>query len=120
VTVLGDRDALKQVFVILFDNALKYAPGPITVTIRAVNGAVHTSVIDTGPGIEPTLLPHIFERFYRGDAARTGASAGLGLAIARALVEAQGGSITVESQPNQGSVFTVILPEASATAIFQG
>lgn len=58
------------------------------------------------------LLPHIFERFYQGDAARAGTGTGLGLAIAKAMVEGQHGTITVESQPGQGSTFTVTLPRA--------
>ena len=70
------------------------------------------SVRDSGPGIAPEALPHIFERFYRGQASRTGRGAGLGLSIAKELVEAQGGTITVESQAESGSVFTVTLPEA--------
>ena len=65
---------------------------------------------DSGPGIAAEALPHIFERFYRGQASRTGRGAGLGLAIARELIEAQGGTITAESQAGQGSVFTVTLP----------
>ena len=74
--------------------------------------AVVFTVRDTGPGIAPEVLPHIFERFYRGQAARTGRGAGLGLSIARELVEAQGGTITVESQPSRGTTFTVTMPRA--------
>ena len=70
----------------------------------------------TGPGIPPDVLPHIFERFYRGEVSRSGVSTGLGLAIAKELVEAQGGAISVESQLGQGSVFTVTLPRARQTA----
>jgi len=67
-------------------------------------------VRDTGPGITPDALPHIFERFYRSDESRTGSGAGLGLAIAKELVEAQHGQISVESKIGQGSTFTVTLP----------
>ena len=63
--------------------------------------------------IAPDVLPHIFERFYRGEVSRSGVSTGLGLAIAKELIEAQGGAISVESQLGQGSVFTVKLPRAS-------
>jgi signal transduction histidine kinase len=110
--VVGDRDAIKQVLLILLDNALKYTParGTITIVTALADGQVTISVRDTGPGIAPDALPHIFERFYRSDASRTGAGAGLGLAIAKELIEAQRGAIRVESRLGQGSVFTVTLP----------
>ncbi|MFQ5857747.1 MAG: sensor histidine kinase [Anaerolineae bacterium] len=111
VTVTGDRDALKQVLLTLLDNALRYTPadGQISVSTARVDEGVAISVWDTGPGIEPAVLPHIFERFYQGDVARTEAGFGLGLAIAKTLIEAQDGTITVESEVGKGSVFTVIL-----------
>ena len=110
--VIGNRDALKQVLLILLDNALKYTPpqGTITVATALDGDRVTISVRDTGPGIAPAALSQIFERFYRGDSARTGQGTGLGLAIARALVEAQRGTLSVESSPDKGSVFTVSLP----------
>ncbi|MGH2520923.1 MAG: ATP-binding protein [Anaerolineales bacterium] len=113
VVVVGDRDVLKQVLLILLDNALKYTPprGTITLATAAADGRVAIRVRDTGPGIPPVALPHIFERFYRVEMARTSAGAGLGLAIAKELVEAQGGTITVESQVGRGSTFTVTLPK---------
>ena len=74
---------------------------------------VAISVRDTGPGIPPDVLPQVFERFYHGEVLRSGVSTGLGLAIAKELIEAQGGAIFVESQLGQGSVFTVTLPRAS-------
>jgi len=77
---------------------------------------VAISVRDTGPGIASEVLPHIFERFYRGEVARSGVSTGLGLAIAKELIEAQGGALSVESQLGQGSVFTVTLPRVSPNA----
>jgi len=115
VSLLGDRDALKQVLLILLDNAIKYTPpsGTITIATAAREGQVAIHIRDTGQGILPAALPHIFERFYRVDAARARAGVGLGLAIAKELVEAHGGAITVESQPGQGSQFTVTLPNAS-------
>lgn len=113
VAVQADPDAVKQVLLILLDNALKFTPPPGTITMSAAeqDGAVAISVADTGAGIAPDVLPHIFERFFRGDTARTGSGAGLGLAIARTLVEAQRGTIAVVSTPGEGSVFTVRWPQ---------
>ena len=82
--------------------------------MRVLGEHVAVYVRDTGPGIPPQTLPHIFERFYRGDVARTGGGTGLGLAIARTLVEAQQGTLHVESVVGQGSTFTMTLPRAAA------
>lgn len=111
VAILGDRDALKQVLLILVDNALKHTPagGLIEIATTLNDQQVALSVRDTGLGIPPDALSHIFERFYRSDMSRTGSGAGLGLAIAKELVEAQGGTISVDSRPGQGSMFTVKL-----------
>ena len=111
-TVNGDRDALKQVLLILLDNALKFTQegGTISIGTSAADRSVLLRVRDTGPGIAPDALPHIFERFYRSDTARTGEGAGLGLAIAKELIEAQQGTIAVESRVGEGSTFTVTLP----------
>jgi signal transduction histidine kinase len=114
VAVVGDRDALRQVLLILVDNALKHTSGAITVTAGAVGEQVAICVRDAGPGIKPKDLDHIFERFYRGESASTELNIGLGLAIAKALVEAQGGTITVESQLERGSFFTVTLPPSAS------
>jgi len=113
-TILGDRDALKQVLLILLDNALVHTPANVTIHVTAVANEhdVTISIRDTGPGIAPDLLPHIFERFYRGDVSRSGGGTGLGLSIAKELVQAQNGTIAVESQVGQGTVFTVTLPQA--------
>jgi signal transduction histidine kinase len=114
VAVLGDRDALRQVLLILMDNALKHTAGAITVAAEAAHEQVEIRVRDAGPGIKPEELGRVFERFYRGEGPSTGSNIGLGLAIAKALMEAQGGAIAVESQPERGSVFTVTLPRASS------
>ena len=110
--MLGDRDALKQVLLILVDNVHVHtsAGTAITISYKLVEDRVGISVRDTGPGIAPDVLPHIFERFYRGEIARSGPGAGLGLAIAKELTAAQGGTIEVQSAVGQGSVFTVTLP----------
>lgn len=120
VVASADRDALQQVLLILLDNAVKYAKGPITIvtqirsneSLDRAESAVAISVRDVGPGIESKDLSHLFERFYRGDDARGEPGLGLGLPIARALIEAQSGTLTAESQSGKGSVFTVILPQA--------
>ncbi len=155
--VLGDADALRQLLLILVDNAIKYTPpgGNVTLGLRLENApagasrsfddgrarairlsqasppatvgeagpagpAVQTnevvkiSVADTGIGIAPEDLPHIFDRFYRADRARRAGGTGLGLAIGRWIAEAHGGTITVESAPGAGSIFTVTLPAIKA------
>jgi signal transduction histidine kinase len=114
VAVLGQADAIKQVLLILLDNAIRHADGAITVTSEVSAGRVTVSVRDSGPGIAPDLLPSLFERFSRGKGDKesgAGAGVGLGLAIAKALVEAQGGSIAVESQVGEGTTFSVTLSE---------
>ena len=114
LAVTASRDLLKQVLLILVDNALKHTPAAAAVRIVASDdGAqVALTVSDRGPGIPPEALPHLFERFYRADSARTEGGAGLGLAIAQALVETQSGTIGVESREGGGSMFTVRLPQA--------
>ena len=111
-TVHADPDALGQLLLILVENALKYTPagGRVALALRLDGAEARLSVADTGPGIDPVDLPHIFERFYRAEAARATSGSGLGLAIARWLAEQQGGRIDVASTSGQGSVFTVVLP----------
>lgn len=110
--ILGSPDHLKQLLLILLDNALKYTPqgGTITVGLTAADGWVQLRVADTGIGIAPEDLPHVFERFYRANSARRKPGTGLGLAIAQWIATEHGGRITVESIPGGGSIFTVWLP----------
>ncbi|HEX3765623.1 MAG TPA: ATP-binding protein, partial [Kofleriaceae bacterium] len=112
--VACDRDRLLQVIANLVGNAIKFTPpsGDIRVTAARVEGAVRVSVSDTGYGIPEGQLARVFERYWRGDAASHGA--GLGLYIARALVDAHGGRIWVESTPGAGSAFHFTLPLAPA------
>lgn len=116
VTVLGDADKLKQLLLNLVDNAIKYTPkgGQITLGLAREDGWARLTVADTGVGIPPEHLPHIFERFYRVDRARSrgGGGAGLGLSIAQWIAQAHGGRITVESEVGRGTTFTVWLPIA--------
>jgi len=109
---LADADALGQLLLILVENALKYTPagGHIALALRLDGAEARLSVADTGPGVDPADLPHIFERFYRAEAARATSGSGLGLAIARWLAERHGGRIEVDSVAGQGSTFTVVLP----------
>ena len=119
VHVMGDTDRLRELLVILLDNAIRYTPAGGEIRVGLTHGPgpeVALSVADTGIGIAPEDLPHIFERFYRADKARSRATGGtgLGLAIARWIVEAHGGRIEVESHLGQGSRFTVRLPTAQS------
>jgi two-component system OmpR family sensor kinase len=113
--VIADPDALRQVLLILVDNALKHTRGPVTVSAQADGARVQVSIHDTGPGMDDETRRHVFDRFYRGRTAGTTAGFGLGLAIAKALVEAQGGTTAVESDVERGSVFTVTLPRADSS-----
>jgi heavy metal sensor kinase len=114
--LLADEDLLIQLLLNLLDNAVKHTGpgGEVHLEWGARDGVAEVSVRDTGSGIAPEHLPHLFERFYRVDAARSRADggAGLGLSICRWIAEAHGGSISVESTPGRGSTFTVRLPLA--------
>lgn len=114
--VLADEDRIVQVLTNLTGNALQHTPenGKVTITAKPTNAEVRISVHDTGTGISPEHLPHIFDRFYRADKSRSrraGGGSGIGLTIARALVEAHRGRIWAESAgEGQGSTFTFTLP----------
>ena len=112
--VEADPDRLRQIVQNLVENALRYTPpgGTVEIALRAEDGGIRFQVADTGRGIGPADLPHIFEHFYRADPSRARASGGtgLGLAIVKSLVEAHHGLVTVESTPGAGSTFTVRLP----------
>ncbi len=111
--VVVDIERMAQVFDNLILNALRYTPsaGNITLAARAAPDAMIFQVRDTGSGILPEDLPHIFDRFYRVDKSRQqNGESGLGLAIARSIVDAHHGEIQVESQPDQGTTFTIRLP----------
>lgn len=115
--VYADRDKISQVLVNLFSNALKFTSegGRVAVRVSKEQGFARLIVEDNGSGIPQEDLPYIFERFYRADKSRnrlTGGS-GIGLTISRAIVNAHGGSIEVESTQGRGTKFTVILPESS-------
>jgi signal transduction histidine kinase len=115
--VFADRERVHQVLFNLLDNAVRLtqAGGHVTVTAARHDGSVDVTVADTGPGISPEDLPRVFERFYRVDASRSrdDGGTGIGLAIARSVVEAHGGRIWADSEPGKGSTFTFELPVAA-------
>jgi heavy metal sensor kinase len=117
--VYGNEDELIRMLLNLFDNAIRYTPigGCITLSCEQRNGDFHLTMQDTGPGIAPQHVAHVFDRFYRVDTgrSRTQGGSGLGLAIAQSIAQIHGGQITVESVVDQGSTFTIRLP-ASGTA----
>lgn len=114
--VQADTERLQQVLLIVLDNALRYTPpgGRITLAARMLDRMVQIRVTDTGSGIAPEHLPHIFERFYRADyvRGRENSNAGLGLSIAKGLVEAMEGRILVESTVGVGTTVVLFLPRA--------
>ena len=118
-TVIGSADALQELFLILVDNALKYTPagGQVRISLARAGGAFVVRVSDTGVGIDPEDLPHIFERFYRATKVRQEGGTGLGLAIAQWIAESHGGRITVQSTPGQGSTFAIWLPAHEPSAV---
>ena len=121
VSLAVDRTRIRQLLLNLVTNAVKYTleGGEIGVEIADHDTAVQLVVSDTGIGIAAGDLPHIFDRFWRADPARSRgderAGTGLGLAITKWIAEAHGGSITVQSRPGKGTVFTVSLPRSSSS-----
>jgi signal transduction histidine kinase len=113
----ADRERLHQVVFNLLDNAVRFTPagGTVTVSAEAERGRVRVHVRDTGPGIPPGHLPHVFERFYRVEQARSrgDGGTGIGLAIARSIIEAHGGTIWAESEAGSGSVFSFDVPASA-------
>ena len=112
--VQADPDRLQQALVNLLDNAIKYTPagGRVTLHLTSEGGYIRVEVSDTGLGIPPDDLPHLFEPLYRADSARHLPGTGLGLTIVRAIIEQHGASISVRSAPGQGTAFTFRLPIA--------
>jgi signal transduction histidine kinase len=112
-----DVDRMGQVLGNLVSNALRHTPhgGNVLMEAHTQNGGVEIQIKDSGSGIDSEDLPHVFERFYRGDKSRhrDGAGSGLGLAIAKSLTEAQGGTIRAESQPGQGTTILIQIPKST-------
>lgn len=116
VTILGDQDRLRQLFLNLVSNAIKYTPrgGRVDIGLGVHPTTVTFAVKDTGIGIAASDIPHVFERFWRADRVRSRAAekggVGLGLAICHWIAQAHGGTLTVSSRLGKGSLFTATLP----------
>jgi len=112
MVIRGDVQRLQRVVANLLDNAVKYTPagGTIRLTANLNDHHAELSIINTGPGIPAEKLPHVFERFYRTDASRSGPGYGLGLSLAHAIVHAHGGRMSVRSTPGDTTIFLVQIP----------
>jgi len=115
IGVFVDRARFRQVVANLLDNAVKYTPagGRVEVEAGAVGGRVELRVRDTGVGITAADQPRVWDRLYRGDASRRERGLGLGLSLVKAIVEAHGGRVALESAPGRGSLFSVVLPDVA-------
>jgi len=113
--LLGDSRMLQRMLSNILDNAVKYTPpgGEVKVSVSEANRDIVITIHDTGIGISGADLTRIFERFYRGDQSRSEPGTGLGLSLARAIARAHGGDVTVTSELNHGSTFTIILPKSA-------
>ena len=114
IAVHGDEELVRRMVMNLIDNAIRYTPagGRVSVTLESRDGALAIRIADNGTGIAPEVIPHIFERFYRGDKARSRQDGGfgLGLAIVKWIAESHKGAVEVASTPGIGTTFTVTLP----------
>jgi signal transduction histidine kinase len=118
--VRGDQESIERLFTILLDNAIKYTPAHGSVSVRMWNAddtRVAVDVCDSGPGIAPEHVPHIFERFYRIDRVRTpgAGGVGLGLALAKSIAVAHGAELQVESEIDRGSTFRILFRREPVT-----
>ncbi len=113
-TVLGDKNRLKQVFINIIDNALKYTPhgGTVTVKVKEAAGYVYISVSDTGCGIPSEHLPHVTDKFYKANTTQSGS--GIGLAVVNEIVQLHSGTLDIASEENIGTVVTVAIPTENA------
>lgn len=113
----GDSATLTEVFVTILDNAIKYSPSKTKINISSIQkrNSVKINITDQGKGISPTDLPHIFDRFYRADNSRSQTEGyGLGLSIAKKIIEKHNGTIAVKSTEGRGSTFTIAIPKHSS------
>jgi signal transduction histidine kinase len=109
--VRGDAGWIERLLLILLDNAIKFTPpgGDVSISLRRIDDRIVLAVHDTGVGISADALPHVFEPFYRGAQTRFAEGAGIGLALAKWIVDAHGATIDAASTPDQGSVFSVYM-----------
>ena len=116
VPVRGDPARLRQLVTNLVDNAIKFTEpgGTVAIRLERAGDRARLGVVDTGVGIPAEHLPHVFERFYQSDPARSVGGTGLGLSICRWIAEAHGGSIRATSEPGRGSTFAVLLRKRRA------
>ena len=120
---MTDEDRVEQLLVILIDNAMHYTPQGGSITIRAAETAgerILVTVADTGCGIAPGDLPHVFERFFKTDRSRKEGGTGLGLSIAKQIIDKLGENIYVESRPDEGTSFHFTLKNYISNAIALG
>jgi heavy metal sensor kinase len=115
IVIRGDREWLERALLNLLDNAIKYTPagGRVTVQTAKEQSGTRIEVVDTGTGIPPEALPHIFERFYRADPARDKSieGVGLGLSLVKWIIQEHGGTVEAASIPGNGARFTILLPQ---------
>ena len=117
VDYYGNKDLLAHVWQNILSNAIKFAPenGIIHILLRRENGSLITSITDNGIGMSEDVMRRIFEKFYQGDFSRSSQGNGLGLALAKRIVDLHGGNISVSSKEGKGTTFTVSLPLTSNT-----
>lgn len=117
VTFIGDEELLSQVWTNMLANSMKFTPegGSISIEVKRTNGGASVCISDNGVGISVEDLPHIFERFFKADKARSrmAGGSGLGLSIVKRIVEMHGGTVTASSTPGSGTTITVFLPDAA-------
>jgi two-component system sensor histidine kinase BaeS len=111
LTIVGDAHRLEQALQNLASNALRHTPpgGRVELNARKDDGSVRLQVADTGAGIAPDHLPHVFDRFYKADPSRSQSGSGLGLSIVKAIIERHGGTVSVRSTPGVETVFEIVL-----------
>ena len=113
ILINGDEHQLRRAFLNIIDNAIKYTPegGKILISLKTFEGLTRVKVTDSGIGISPENLPFIFDRFFRVDKSRSGEGYGLGLSIAKSIIEAHKGSLSIESEPGRGTTVIINLPD---------
>ena len=114
VSYVGNEELMRHVWINLLNNAIKFTPegGEVSITLQCSPEQIQVQISDTGIGMSPEMISHIFDQYYQGEPNHTEKGLGLGLSIVHRIVELCGGQIQVDSIPDQGSVFTVLLPRS--------